>query len=32
MEMAARDVELVDGVKVRYDGGWMLALPDPRIR
>jgi mannose-1-phosphate guanylyltransferase/phosphomannomutase len=29
MEMAARDVELVDGVKVRYDGGWMLALPDP---
>ena len=29
MEMAARDVELVDGVKIRYDGGWMLALPDP---
>jgi mannose-1-phosphate guanylyltransferase / phosphomannomutase len=29
MEMGARDVELVDGVKVRYDGAWMLALPDP---
>ena len=24
-----RDVELVDGVKVRHDGGWALALPDP---
>jgi mannose-1-phosphate guanylyltransferase / phosphomannomutase len=29
MEMAGRDVELVDGVKVRYNDGWMLALPDP---
>jgi len=29
MEMATRDVELVDGVKVRYQDGWMLALPDP---
>ena len=29
MEMAGRDVELVDGVKVRYGGGWLLALPDP---
>ena len=24
-----RDVELVDGVKVRHDGGWVLAVPDP---
>jgi mannose-1-phosphate guanylyltransferase/phosphomannomutase len=24
-----REVELVDGVKVRHDGGWALALPDP---
>lgn len=23
-----RDVEMVDGVKVRHDGGWALALPD----
>jgi mannose-1-phosphate guanylyltransferase/phosphomannomutase len=23
------DVELVDGVKVRHDDGWALALPDP---
>jgi len=29
MEMAGRDVELVDGVKVHYGDGWMLALPDP---
>ncbi len=29
MEMAGRDVELVDGVKVRYGDGWLLALPDP---
>jgi mannose-1-phosphate guanylyltransferase / phosphomannomutase len=24
-----REVELVDGVKVFHDGGWVLALPDP---
>lgn len=24
-----RDVELVDGVKVRHDDGWVLAYPDP---
>ncbi len=24
-----REVELVDGVKVRHDDGWALALPDP---
>jgi mannose-1-phosphate guanylyltransferase/phosphomannomutase len=24
-----RDVQLIDGVKVRHDGGWALALPDP---
>ena len=24
-----REVELVDGVKVRHEGGWALALPDP---
>ncbi len=29
MEMAGRDVELVDGVKMRYADGWLLALPDP---
>ena len=29
MEMAGRDVDLVDGVKMRYNDGWMLALPDP---
>ena len=29
MEMSSRDVELVDGVKVRHANGWMLALPDP---
>jgi mannose-1-phosphate guanylyltransferase / phosphomannomutase len=29
VEMAPRDVELVDGVKVRHGTGWVLALPDP---
>jgi mannose-1-phosphate guanylyltransferase/phosphomannomutase len=29
MEMGSRNVELVDGVKIRYGNGWMLALPDP---
>ncbi len=29
MEIAGRDVELVDGVKVRHGDGWLLALPDP---
>jgi mannose-1-phosphate guanylyltransferase/phosphomannomutase len=29
VEMAGRDVELVDGVKVLYPDGWALALPDP---
>ncbi|MCU0271122.1 MAG: hypothetical protein MUF83_21120, partial [Acidimicrobiales bacterium] len=24
-----REVELVDGVKVHHEGGWVLALPDP---
>lgn len=24
-----REVELIDGVKVRHDEGWALALPDP---
>jgi mannose-1-phosphate guanylyltransferase/phosphomannomutase len=24
-----RDVDLIDGVKVRHDAGWALALPDP---
>jgi mannose-1-phosphate guanylyltransferase/phosphomannomutase len=24
-----RDVDLVDGVKVHHDSGWVLALPDP---
>ena len=24
-----RDVELIDGVKVRHDDGWVLAYPDP---
>jgi mannose-1-phosphate guanylyltransferase/phosphomannomutase len=24
-----RDVQLIDGVKVRHEGGWALALPDP---
>jgi mannose-1-phosphate guanylyltransferase / phosphomannomutase len=24
-----REVELIDGVKVRHDAGWALALPDP---
>jgi mannose-1-phosphate guanylyltransferase/phosphomannomutase len=25
-----RDVQLIDGVKVKHDGGWALALPDPQ--
>ncbi len=29
VELAGRDVELVDGVKVLYPDGWALALPDP---
>ncbi len=29
MELAGRDVELVDGVKIRNNDGWVLALPDP---
>ena len=24
-----REVDLIDGVKVHHDGGWVLALPDP---
>ncbi|MGH9085353.1 MAG: mannose-1-phosphate guanyltransferase, partial [Acidimicrobiales bacterium] len=24
-----REVQLIDGVKVRHDDGWVLALPDP---
>ena len=24
-----REVELIDGVRVRHDDGWVLALPDP---
>ena len=24
-----RELVLVDGVKVRHDDGWVLALPDP---
>ena len=24
-----REVDLIDGVKVRHDDGWALALPDP---
>jgi mannose-1-phosphate guanylyltransferase/phosphomannomutase len=24
-----RDVELIDGVKVHHDSGWVLVLPDP---
>jgi mannose-1-phosphate guanylyltransferase/phosphomannomutase len=24
-----REVDLIDGVKVRHDAGWALALPDP---
>jgi len=27
-QSADHDVELLDGVKVRHDGGWALALPD----
>jgi mannose-1-phosphate guanylyltransferase/phosphomannomutase len=30
MEQSAnREVELIDGVKVHHDDGWLLALPDP---
>jgi mannose-1-phosphate guanylyltransferase/phosphomannomutase len=29
MEMAPRDIELVDGVKIGHGSGWVLALPDP---
>ena len=29
VEMAGRDVVLVDGVKVVHSDGWVLALPDP---
>ncbi|MFN8022388.1 MAG: sugar phosphate nucleotidyltransferase [Acidimicrobiales bacterium] len=29
MEMGSRNVELVDGVKINHQNGWMLALPDP---
>jgi len=24
-----REVQLIDGVKVRHENGWVLALPDP---
>ncbi|MCB1257480.1 MAG: NTP transferase domain-containing protein [Microthrixaceae bacterium] len=24
-----RDVELIDGIKIFHDGGWVLVLPDP---
>jgi len=24
-----RDVDLIDGVKVHHDSGWVLVLPDP---
>jgi mannose-1-phosphate guanylyltransferase / phosphomannomutase len=29
MEIAGRDVEMIDGVKMRSSDGWVLALPDP---
>lgn len=29
VEMAGRDVLLVDGVRVNYPDGWVLAVPDP---
>jgi mannose-1-phosphate guanylyltransferase/phosphomannomutase len=29
MEQADGELVLVDGVKVRYDDGWVLVLPDP---
>jgi len=29
VEMAGRDVLLVDGVRVPYPDGWVLAVPDP---
>ncbi len=29
MEISAGGVELVDGVKISHDDGWVLAVPDP---
>jgi phosphomannomutase len=29
VELSGRDIVLVDGVKVKYPDGWVLALPDP---
>ena len=29
VEQGTRELVLVDGVKVLYDDGWALALPDP---
>jgi mannose-1-phosphate guanylyltransferase/phosphomannomutase len=29
MEITGGGVDLVDGVKIRQDDGWVLALPDP---
>jgi mannose-1-phosphate guanylyltransferase/phosphomannomutase len=29
VETADAELELIDGVKVRYDDGWALVLPDP---
>jgi mannose-1-phosphate guanylyltransferase/phosphomannomutase len=29
MEQADGDLELIDGVKLHYDDGWALVLPDP---
>jgi mannose-1-phosphate guanylyltransferase/phosphomannomutase len=29
VELANRELVLVDGVKVLHDDGWVLALPDP---
>jgi len=26
-----REVELVDGVKIRHGNGWVLLLPDPEV-
>jgi mannose-1-phosphate guanylyltransferase / phosphomannomutase len=31
VETTDGELELVDGVKVRYDDGWVLALPDPEL-
>lgn len=28
-QIHGRDVELIDGVKVHHDAGWVLVLPDP---